>query len=436
MYIFLTTIQQFQVLSTVQKTRDSWALFVRKATARCNLLFQKFWNGMQYRFAPKRRFQCLAVNLKTDLYFCWWKPNTQPLKLLYNWSLTNRWFSIISRKLIAVVLPLCWNAAGVFYSQGQLGCLLLGIGKNYHKISAMLPIQKQRRTFWQFQLLLLCSLSQGKSLLNRLVPTNAKECLQENHCSFRHSMITSDMIFVHRQLQQKYQEQNRGLFVTFVVLMKIFDTVGRGGMIWKQTTKDPGDGYGFYIRYHIDGILFNLRQLQTYTKTLRHLVRDHDCAYDTALVAHTEKTLLRIISRFSKAGQLFGQEVSLKKTGLLHQPVPREDYNHPHVIAVTELKKVYQFTYLGYTITSDDKINKKSTTNCQRRTEHLADYIKACGTLDTWRIVQRIACMDPSSLQPSYKDQSRMSFIGTTDDSSNSYTSAAFTLFLTSTRVT
>ena len=51
--------------------------------------------------------------------------------------------------------------------------------------------------------------------------------------------------------------------------------------------------------------------------------------------------------------------MSLKKTEVLHQPAPREEYHVPHInIGETELKSVHQFSYLGCTITSDAKIDR------------------------------------------------------------------------------
>ena len=48
----------FQFLSTVLQTRDSWALFLRKAAQWCNKLFQKFRSDEHY---------CLAFSLKTPI---------------------------------------------------------------------------------------------------------------------------------------------------------------------------------------------------------------------------------------------------------------------------------------------------------------------------------------------------------------------------------
>ena len=43
---------------------------------------------------------------------------------------------------------------------------------------------------------------------------------------------------------------------------------------------------------------------------------------DAALIAHTERALQHLICCFAEAAQLFGLEVSLKKTEVLHQPAP------------------------------------------------------------------------------------------------------------------
>ena len=57
---------------------------------------------------------------------------------------------------------------------------------------------------------------------------------------------------------------------------------------------------------------------------------------------------------------MFGLEVSLKKTEVLHQPTPHEEYRPPHIsIGDSELKSTQQFSYLGWTISSDAKIDKE-----------------------------------------------------------------------------
>ncbi|KAJ7416834.1 hypothetical protein WISP_68266 [Willisornis vidua] len=62
----------------------------------------------------------------------------------------------------------------------------------------------------------------------------------------------------------------------------------------------------------------------------------------------------------AEATELFGLEVSLKKTEVLYQPAPQEVFYDPHItIGESELKPVQQFTYLGSIISSDGKIDKE-----------------------------------------------------------------------------
>ena len=261
----------------------------------------------------------------------------------------------------------------------------------------------------------------ARFLLNRLVPTIAEEIIPESQCGFRANRGTTDMVFVLRQLQEKCREQNMGLYATFIDLTKAFDTVSRTGlwlilerlgcppkfqqmviklhenqrgqvrlngdlsepfpisngvkqgcvmaptlfsifftMMLKQATADLDDDKGVYVRYRLHGSLFNLRRLQAHTKTQERLIQNLLFADDAALVAHTERALQRMTSCFADASRLFGLEVSLKKTEVLHQPTPREEYRPPHIsIGDTELKSTQQFTYLGCTISSDAKIDKE-----------------------------------------------------------------------------
>ncbi|KAL0195131.1 hypothetical protein M9458_008703, partial [Cirrhinus mrigala] len=256
----------------------------------------------------------------------------------------------------------------------------------------------------------------ARLLLNRLVPAIAEDHLPECQCGFRANRSTTEMVFVLRQLQEKCREQNRGLYITFADLTKAFDTVSRQGMwqilerlgcppkflnmiiqfhedqkgqvrlntdlsvpfpilngvkqgcvlaptlftiffsmMLKQALQDFDDDDAVYIRYRLDGSLFNLRRLQAHTKTLDQLIRELLFADDAALLAHTERALQRITSCFTDAAQLFGLEVSLKKT-----VAPKEDHHPPHItIGEIELKSVHQFTYLGCIITSDAEIDKE-----------------------------------------------------------------------------
>ena len=131
-------------------------------------------------------------------------------------------------------------------------------------------------------------------------------------------------------------------------------------MMIKQITEDLDDDSAVYICYCLDSSLFNLRRLHAHTKTLEQLFHNLLYANNTALVAHTKRPQQHLTSCFAEAAQLFGLEVSLKKTEVLHQPAPLEEYCSPHITTGgTELKAVHQFTYLGCAITSDAKIKKE-----------------------------------------------------------------------------
>ena len=269
----------------------------------------------------------------------------------------------------------------------------------------------------------------ARILLNRLQDSVAEPNLPESQCGFRANRSTTDMIFVLRQLQEKCIEQNKPLYLTFVDLTKAFDSVSRSGM-WKilerlgcpprfmsmviqlhegqrgqvkykndlstpfpistgvkqgcvlaptlfsiffgrmleQAMRNTQDGV--YIRFRVDGGLFNLRRLKAHTKTQEYLVRELLFADDCALVAHNHEDLQRITSCFSDAAQEFGLSISMKKTEVLYQPAPQAEYSSPVIsIEGSELNAVKHFTYLGSTISNDARLDKEidhrlSKANC------------------------------------------------------------------------
>ena len=229
------------------------------------------------------------------------------------------------------------------------------------------------------------------------------------------------MVFALRQLQEKCRDQNRSLYISFVDLTKAFDTVNRDAL-WKilkrlgcppkflaitmqlhedqmgkvrlgndlsqpfeirngvkqgcvlaptlfslffsmmlsHAFSDVVDEDAIYIRYRLDGSLFNLRRLKSLTKTSQMLVRELLFADDAALVAHTEAALQRLVSCFAESAQAFGLEVSIKKTEVLYQPAPSETYHPPQVsIDDVELNAVQHFKYLGSIISSDAKFDRE-----------------------------------------------------------------------------
>ena len=77
----------------------------------------------------------------------------------------------------------------------------------------------------------------ARVLLNRLNEhLEQSGLLTESQCGSRKDRGIIDMIFTARQLQEKYQEQNMDLYMTFVDLTKAFDTVSREGL-WKIMAK-------------------------------------------------------------------------------------------------------------------------------------------------------------------------------------------------------
>ena len=63
----------------------------------------------------------------------------------------------------------------------------------------------------------------AKNLLNRLnAHLDQSGLISESQCELRKDRGTIDMIFTARQLQEKCQEQNVDLYMTFVDLTKAF----------------------------------------------------------------------------------------------------------------------------------------------------------------------------------------------------------------------
>ena len=188
----------------------------------------------------------------------------------------------------------------------------------------------------------------AKILLNRLnAHLDQTGLIPESQCGFRKDRGTIDMIFTARQLQEKCQEQNVDLYMTFVDLTKAFDTVSRDGL-WKIMAKFgcpprfiamvrqfhdgmqarvQNDGEfsepfevtngvkqgcvlaptlfsmmfsamlmdafqdsdtGFPIRYRFDGNIFNLRRLQAKTKVQTDVLDELLYADDMDKNANTE----------------------------------------------------------------------------------------------------------------------------------------------------
>ena len=110
----------------------------------------------------------------------------------------------------------------------------------------------------------------------------------------------------------------------------------------------------------MDGNPFNIWRIQAHTKTHGRLNRDLLFADDAVLITPTEQALQRITSCLADASKLLGDDVSLRITEVLQQPISREEHGPLHVtIGDIELKSIQLFTYLGCIISSDARINKE-----------------------------------------------------------------------------
>ena len=196
--------------------------------------------------------------------------------------------------------------------------------------------------------------------------------LLENQCGFRKNRRTIDMIFTARQLQEKCQEQNMDLYMTFVGLTKAFDTVSREGL-WKIMAKfgcptkfiakvrqfhdgmlarvqndgefsEPfpvtngvkqgcvlaltlfsmmfsatltaalqnGDN-GIPIRCRFDGKLFNLRRLQAKPKVQTEVLDEFLFADDMAKGAPTREKMQKGVDKASDSCHNYDLTISIKR---------------------------------------------------------------------------------------------------------------------------
>ncbi|KAK4309191.1 hypothetical protein Pmani_019155 [Petrolisthes manimaculis] len=118
---------------------------------------------------------------------------------------------------------------------------------------------------------------------------------------------------------------------------------------------------GIYIKYRLDGSLFDLRRLSAKTKTVERLVTEALFADDCALMSHTEADLQLIVNKFAEASRLFGLTISLGKTEVFYQPSPASPEHHPPTILIgdTALKTFEHFKYLGSVISSDGSLDRE-----------------------------------------------------------------------------
>ena len=271
----------------------------------------------------------------------------------------------------------------------------------------------------------------ARILLNRMIKHISEGNLPETQCGFRPHRSTMDMIFTVRQVQEKCLEQNMDLYVIFIDLTKAFDTVNRealwiilsklgcpdkfvnlirqfhdnmtGQVLSNGEVSEPFNitngvkqgcvlapvlfnlfftcvlshaikdlDLGVYLRYRLDGSLFDLRRLNAKTKVVERMIMEALFADDCALMAHKETDLQLIANRFAEASRLFGLTISLGKTEVLFQPAPTSIAAPPSIsIEGTPLKTVDDFKYLGSTISNDGSLDKEINTRICKASQAL-----------------------------------------------------------------
>ena len=193
----------------------------------------------------------------------------------------------------------------------------------------------------------------------------AQENTPDNLFELRFNTVTTDLIFMLRQIQEKRREQNTGLHAAFMDLTKAFDNVSHDGL-WKllvwlgcpqnfltalrqihedqqgwvkhtgslvgsfpilkqcqqgcvtaptlfshEAKKDLPDG--IHICFRTDGNLFNLQHLLACTKTIEELLTELIFASYCALLTHMKEALHHIVNCFSDLANNFRLTISLKK---------------------------------------------------------------------------------------------------------------------------
>ena len=76
----------------------------------------------------------------------------------------------------------------------------------------------------------------SKVILNRLNTHLLCETVPESQCGFRQNRETVDTIFTAKQIQEICKEKNRDLYILFVDITKVFNTVSRPGL-WNILTR-------------------------------------------------------------------------------------------------------------------------------------------------------------------------------------------------------
>ncbi|XP_042243417.1 uncharacterized protein LOC121880327 [Homarus americanus] len=110
------------------------------------------------------------------------------------------------------------------------------------------------------------------------------------------------------------------------------------------------DDDGVKMQFHLDGNLFNLRRLQTITKTSTSHLLELQYAVDCSLVAHSLEALQHIFSIVFPIHQTIGREINIQNTEITDQH-RGADPPPAFVVNGEPVKQVEHFTNLGSALT-------------------------------------------------------------------------------------
>ena len=121
---------------------------------------------------------------------------------------------------------------------------------------------------------------------------------------------------------------------------------------------------GINNTFRTDGRLFNPRRLEAATKVKETVLRDFLFAEDCAFNAGDEQKMQAKMDSFSAACNNFGLTITTKKTEVMFQPAPGNQYHEPQITVNGQtLQAVETFTYLGSTLSRaasiDAEINNR-----------------------------------------------------------------------------
>ena len=230
-------------------------------------------------------------------------------------------------------------------------------------------------------------------ILKKRMDKRLEEVLGEEQAGFRPNRSTKDMIFVIRQLAEKFIEYNKTIYNTFIDYSKAFDTIWREFM-WKvmyhfgftkklieaikalydnnQSAVIVGGEITDFFKSSIGVLqgcilsppLFNLA-LETVVnlakeKTENTGIKIYGTTYnnlryadDIDVIAESAEDLQEVTTAINTASARTGMEINLKKTKTMTIGRAHEDININ--INNTPVEQVRSFIYLGSNITENNK---------------------------------------------------------------------------------